>query len=200
MSERRKPSKFDLRREATRESLLALGFERFPIKGYSATSIEDILRDSPHGRGGFYFHFAGKEEFFLAVQDYRDRVRGNWWEVARDPSLTTIEEVIRAGFAQLAEIVPGPSPWGILLAEFWQSVKNDEVLLGRVQEYFRTWQRELTWFCEELAARDMLRTDIEPQASAEILHAMFEGYTVHALVYGVENPDIVPALARLLRP
>ncbi|GMA89491.1 hypothetical protein [Homoserinibacter gongjuensis] len=40
------PTKFDLRREATRRELLRLGVERFPIKGYAATTVEDIVRDS----------------------------------------------------------------------------------------------------------------------------------------------------------
>ncbi|QYJ02562.1 TetR/AcrR family transcriptional regulator [Nocardioides panacisoli] len=200
MSPDQKRSKFDIRREATRRSLLALGFERFPTKGYAATSIEDILRDSGHGRGGFYFHFANKEEFFLAVQDYRDEVRGEWWEVVRDPALITIEEVVAATFARLAGVVPTPNPWGLLLAEFWQSVKHNEHHVAAIRTFYQGWQRELVRFCEELAARGFLRTDIPPTACAEILHAVVEGHEIHAQVYAVDIGGMVDTVVRLLRP
>lgn len=193
-----KRSKFDVRREATRKSLLALGYERFPQKGYSATSIQDILRDSGHGRGGFYFHFQGKEEFFLAVLRDRDQMRGAWWEVAGDPSLTTFADVVVATYARLSDVVPAMHVWGLLVAEFWQAVKDDDAYGERIRAYYAQWHSELVLFCEELAARGMLRTDISVADCAAILHATIDGHSVHHLVHGIDTPGLVDTIERLV--
>lgn len=195
-----KQSKFELRREATRQSLLALGFERFPLKGYSGTSIEDILRDSGHGRGGFYFHFADKADFFIAVLDYRREVRGAWWEIARDPQLRTLREVADAVVDMLPRLMPSPNPWGLLVAEFWRAVNGQGRYDDAIRAYYQELHGEITRYCEELRARDFLRTDLAPDEVATLVYAAFEGLTAHAQVYATRVEGTADVMVRLMQP
>ncbi|MDQ3756244.1 MAG: TetR/AcrR family transcriptional regulator [Actinomycetota bacterium] len=55
--------------EATRELLIDAARDLFTNQGYSATSIEDIIRQAGVARGALYHHFPGKEALFKAVYD-----------------------------------------------------------------------------------------------------------------------------------
>ena len=50
----------------------------FSLKGYSGTSIEDILQITNSSKGGFYNHFKTKDDLFFhvleeAIQIWRER-------------------------------------------------------------------------------------------------------------------------------
>lgn len=53
--------------EATRSGILQRAFNLIYQKGYQATSIDDILVDSPVTKGAFFYHFKNKEEMGLAM-------------------------------------------------------------------------------------------------------------------------------------
>ncbi len=53
--------------EATRHMILQKAFELIYVKGYQATSIDDILATTKVTKGAFYYHFRNKEEMGLAV-------------------------------------------------------------------------------------------------------------------------------------
>jgi TetR/AcrR family transcriptional regulator, transcriptional repressor for nem operon len=39
------------------------------LKGYQATTLDDVLRDSGVGKGNFYYHFKSKEDLGFAILD-----------------------------------------------------------------------------------------------------------------------------------
>ncbi len=53
--------------EATRRALLQKAFELIYIRGYQATSIDDILATTEVTKGAFYYHFKSKDEMGLAI-------------------------------------------------------------------------------------------------------------------------------------
>jgi AcrR family transcriptional regulator len=55
------------KRETTRSQILGAAYRLFLEKGYSATSMRDIVAASGITMGGIYNHFAGKEQIFSAV-------------------------------------------------------------------------------------------------------------------------------------
>ncbi len=54
-----------------RQELLDAAEKLFCQKGYEATSIQDVLNVTAMSKGGFYHHFAGKEEIFRGVCERR---------------------------------------------------------------------------------------------------------------------------------
>jgi AcrR family transcriptional regulator len=55
--------------EATRSLLIEVARENFTQHGYSATSIDDIIKQAGVARGALYHHFSGKEALFRAVYE-----------------------------------------------------------------------------------------------------------------------------------
>ncbi len=53
--------------ETTRSQILQAAYRLFLEKGYSATSMRDIVASSGITMGGIYNHFTGKEQIFSAV-------------------------------------------------------------------------------------------------------------------------------------
>lgn len=53
--------------EATRQHILHKAFELMYVKGYQATSIDDILATMEVTKGAFYYHFKNKDEMGLAI-------------------------------------------------------------------------------------------------------------------------------------
>jgi TetR/AcrR family transcriptional repressor of nem operon len=54
-------------KEATRERIVARSARRFRADGYAAASVNDVMNDAGLTVGGFYAHFASKQELFAAA-------------------------------------------------------------------------------------------------------------------------------------
>ena len=53
----------------TRQKIVEKGLQLFCLKGYTNTSVNDILQATGLTKGGLYGHFAGKEDLWYAVYD-----------------------------------------------------------------------------------------------------------------------------------
>jgi TetR/AcrR family transcriptional repressor of nem operon len=61
---------------ATREKLLNSALHAFRLKGYAATSVDDICREAGVTKGAFFHHFKGKEELAVASTEHWTAVTG----------------------------------------------------------------------------------------------------------------------------
>lgn len=52
---------------ATRLSILQKAFDLLYLKGYQATSIDEIIASTAVTKGAFFYHFKNKEEIGLAM-------------------------------------------------------------------------------------------------------------------------------------
>lgn len=195
-----KPTKHEQRRAETRGELLRLGIERFPLKGYAATTIEDVVRDSGLTRGAYYFHFGSKEDFFLEVLHARSGVRGPWWEIARSPEFGSIDEMLTAIFGHFGAVEDASGEWLLLVVEFWQQARHDPALVKRLRALYDDWVTELRNFLAILQERGLARTDRDPAELSATLFAFVEGLRVHGHMYGTPPNGLIDAIVRLLRP
>ena len=53
--------------EAGRAKLMRTALGLFSRKGFEATSVEDICLATGYSKGGFYFHFRGKDDLLLQI-------------------------------------------------------------------------------------------------------------------------------------
>ncbi|MFC1836483.1 TetR/AcrR family transcriptional regulator [Thermodesulfobacteriota bacterium] len=61
--------------DETKKRIIRASRRLFRRQGFSATSMDDICRESGVKRGNLYFHFKGKEELALAViNDYAEKI------------------------------------------------------------------------------------------------------------------------------
>jgi len=70
----------------TREKILESARRRFNRNGFSGVSIEEIMTDAGLTHGGFYRHFAGKDELYAAaVQQFLCKKTPAAWQKPRKP-------------------------------------------------------------------------------------------------------------------
>jgi len=190
------------RRETTRAELLRLGIARFPLKGYSRTSVEDIVADSGLTKGAFYHYFPDKETFFVEVMRARREDRPEWWAVARDPELATLEAAMVAAIGRLAttETNTAGIPWPVVIGDFWGQVRSREDHAAALGSLYDGFLDELSHLVEELRTRGLARIDLDSRSLAAQLLAVGEGYAVHAAVYGADRAGLLDAAVRILRP
>jgi TetR/AcrR family transcriptional repressor of nem operon len=60
-----------MKKQPTREKLLDITFEEVYIHGYTATSVDTILKTAGIPKGSMYHHFKGKKELVLAMVQER---------------------------------------------------------------------------------------------------------------------------------
>lgn len=69
-----------------KERIIHESLKLFSLKGFCSTSINDILKAANTSKGGFYNHFASKEELFFEVLDEAQRI----W---REKTLSGLDEI-----------------------------------------------------------------------------------------------------------
>ena len=69
-----------------KEKIVHESLKLFSLKGFLSTSIHDILEASNTSKGGFYNHFASKEDLFFHVLDEARRI----W---REKNLSGLDEI-----------------------------------------------------------------------------------------------------------
>ena len=98
-----------MKKQPTREKLLDITFDEVYIHGYTATSVDTILKKAGIPKGSMYHHFKGKKELVIAMVQERlfpkmelffdferkegatvmDALRGTFAGMSRNKSLVT---------------------------------------------------------------------------------------------------------------
>lgn len=197
MTEQPRRTKFEVRREATRADLLELGAARFPVAGYAASSVDDVLRGSTHTKGAVYFHFGSKEGFFLEVMRHRGRLMAAWWAQLEGREFASLEEGLDAA-APWLDVTAG-LPDVMMLSEFRFAMRDKPEMLAEVQALYADWIDALVPYLELLAVQGLVRTDRTPRELAESVYHVTDGYVVHGAVFGSSLTGLTMDLARILR-
>lgn len=191
----------------TRALLFRLGIERYPGKGYSRTSIDELLAGSGLSKGAFYFHFPSKEHYFLALMRARAAGRGEWWKVAEDPKWTSLREVVAAVHASMNRPGSNVAVWVPIIADFaltlkrdWAKIDDADGVAAELEEINDVWMGELTKFVEGLQARGFARTDRSATELADSIQAFMDGVNLHLVIWRRPGGDVVDALVRMLQP
>jgi TetR/AcrR family transcriptional repressor of nem operon len=162
----------------TREAILEAATRLMQIKGYNATALDDVLRESGVGKGSFYYHFKSKEELGYAILDHL--VAGF---VARtvepcfaDPAGRPLDQVRcfldRVLQAQREMNCVGGCPLGNLASELSDV---HEGFRARLAQVFSSWRERLTQALQKGQARGDVGPECRPGEVAQFLMASLEG-------------------------
>ncbi|SFL21991.1 transcriptional regulator, TetR family [Paenibacillus sp. 1_12] len=91
-------NKKQLQSEQTKKRVAEAARTLFAQKGYTATSIEDIVAATGSSKGNIYYHYQNKEGLFLYLLDEWDREWKEQW-AEKEQLYSTIEEKL-VGFAE----------------------------------------------------------------------------------------------------
>ncbi|MGH7389115.1 MAG: TetR/AcrR family transcriptional regulator [Candidatus Rokuibacteriota bacterium] len=162
----------------TREVIIAAAKRLMQIKGYHATSLDEVLSESGVGKGSFYHFFRSKEDLGHAILD----------QIVTSFVAQTLEPCFSdAGGRPLAQIrcfldrvvemqracnCVGGCPLGNLASELSDV---HEGFRARLVDVFSAWRARLTEALREAQRRGDVGSECRPDAVAHFLVASLEG-------------------------
>jgi TetR/AcrR family transcriptional repressor of nem operon len=162
----------------TREAILEAATGLMHLKGYQATTLDDVLRESGVGKGNFYYHFKSKEDLGYAILDqiiasFLGRTLDPCFSEPSEPRLAQIRCFLdRVLAAQRERNCVGGCALGNLASELSDV---HEGFRARLSGVFSAWRERLTSVLEEAQAAGRVRPECRPEAVAQFLVASLEG-------------------------
>jgi TetR/AcrR family transcriptional repressor of nem operon len=188
--------------ERTRRYIIEKSASLFNRKGYHGTSMSDILEATGLAKGGIYGHFKGKDEIAAAAFDYAFyrimdvlaiRVKG------QERAIEKLEVII--DFYEHFDKAPTVEGGCPILSYSGHSLEEMPVIAKLVARAARTMLESLERIILKGQKYGQIRSDIDPEAYAEIIYSRIEGAL--ALAKATEDlqrlPRILAALRRDLR-
>ncbi|MEO1321075.1 MAG: helix-turn-helix domain-containing protein [Pseudomonadota bacterium] len=182
--------------ERTRESILSTAESLILSNGYSGTSIDQIIGESGITKGGFFYHFDGKNDLAKhLVMRYleQDEVFFNGlferaYELTDDP-LQQMLIFVKLLAEQMAEL-PSTHP-GCLVATFtYESNQLDEDVRELTADGVLSWRTLFANQLEKVVATYPMRAEQSVETLADMLTGVIEGGIL--LSRCLENKDLLP--------
>lgn len=173
----------------TRDGIIAAATRLMQIKGYHATSLDDVLTETDVGKGTFYHYFASKEDLGYAIlEGIVARFLAHTLEPCfSDPEGRPLSQIRRfldrVVETQRAVNCVGGCPLGNLASELSDV---HEGFRARLAAVFSAWRARLTQALHEAQRHGDVTESCRPEAVAHFLVAALEG----AILMTKLNKDI----------
>ncbi len=190
--------------EQTRERILSVSEKIILNKGYSGTSIEEIIEESKITKGGFFYHFKGGKGDLARqlIRRYLEQDRKIFrahWEKARSLSEDPLQRVLifLNLLAQMMADLPNGHP-GCLVATFtYENQIFDVEIQKMVRKGVLEWRVFFRKIFEEAAAKYPLSAPVDLNALADQLTSVIEGGII--VSRSVKDPRVLPDQVLLFR-
>jgi TetR/AcrR family transcriptional repressor of nem operon len=160
----------------TRQHIIQQAATLFNQRGYTGSSISDVMQSTGLQKGGIYRHFESKEQLALAAFDYAQQQSTTRLVAAVAAETDAVQQLLAFITAFHALTVHPPVPGGCpILNTIVDSDDGDPALRERVVTVVTGWQQLLARIVADGVAQGSMRSDIDPQAVATVLIATMEG-------------------------
>jgi AcrR family transcriptional regulator len=170
-----------------KEKIVHESLKLFSLKGFLSTSIHDILEASNTSKGGFYNHFASKEDLFFHVLDearriWREKNLSDLDEIEKPvEKITKLLENFRDKYLKDIENFPG----GCIFITFSVELDDQRPHLSKeINKGFIGLKAMLKRLLDEGKELGELNNDVNTGAITEMLFAGMLGASV---IYGVDK-------------
>ena len=170
-----------------KEKIVHESLKLFSLKGFLSTSIHDILEASNTSKGGFYNHFASKEDLFFHVLDearriWREKNLSGLDEIEKPmKKITKLLENFRDKYLKDIENFPG----GCIFITFSVELDDQRPHLSKeINKGFIGLKAMLKRLLDEGKELGELNNDVNTGAITEMLFAGMLGASV---IYGVDK-------------
>lgn len=118
--------------EKTKQKIVTASRDLFAKKGYSETSVRDILEAAEISKGNLYHHFKGKEFLFLHIMEEDHRLMMETWHEEKKTLHLAIDKL--AGFAELLSQMGINYPLMRASEEFCASAFTSDEVMERLNK------------------------------------------------------------------
>jgi len=167
--------------EERKEAILEITEQLILRKGFSGTSIDDILQQAKITKGGFFYHFNGKNDLAKAlmeqylIQDdvFFKQLFARADELSEEPLQQML--IFLKFLAQAMGDLPDVHP-GCLVASFaYESEHFDEEVKQLAAEGVRSWDALFMQRLQAIAETHPMRFDVDIEELATMLTTVIEG-------------------------
>jgi TetR/AcrR family transcriptional regulator, transcriptional repressor for nem operon len=176
------------RGEATRRRIVQQSAAVFNQRGYSGTSMSDLMAATGLEKGGLYRHFESKEDLAAAAFDYA-------WETVNEPRRRGLEDcagsleklllLVRNFVEQPPRTLPGGCP---LLNTAVDSDDGNPLLRSKARSALDQWRGRIADIVRGGQQSGELRRGIEAGAVATIMIASLEGAVMMSRMEQTREP------------
>ena len=162
----------------TRDTILVAASRAIQFRGYQATSLDEVLRESGIGKGNFYYHFRSKEDLGYAILDQivasflRETLDPCFADRAGEPLAQIRCFLDRVLELKRAQNGAGGCPLGSLASEL---ADVHEGFRERLAGVFSAWRACLTRALEEARRRGAVGQECQSASVAQFLVASLVG-------------------------
>jgi len=182
--------------EQTREHIMATAESIILNRGYSGTSIEEIINEASITKGGFFYHFKGKNDLARnLILRYLDNDLAFFTGLSeRAQSLT--EDPLQQFLlflklmAEAMQDLPGAHP-GCLVASFtYEAEQFDDEVRELNAEGVLVWRRMFSEQLERTAEQYPMKIDTSLDDLADMLTSVIEGGIIMSKL--LKQKDMLP--------
>ncbi|HYZ67242.1 MAG TPA: TetR/AcrR family transcriptional regulator [Mycobacterium sp.] len=184
-----RPRKFD------EHDVVAAVRDEFWMRGYAATSVDDLTNVTGLGKGSLYGAFGDKHALYLrALDDYIGTTLESVRTQLRDPKYSAYDRLTGHIRAQVKAIAADTSRRGCMMAKSAAELSaTDDTVERPVESAYATWAAELAECIREAQRDGTIDKKQNPQALATTVLAFMRGQ--EALHKGGVKPALLKASA-----
>jgi TetR/AcrR family transcriptional regulator, transcriptional repressor for nem operon len=184
--------------EQTRANIISKSAELFNLRGYSGTSISDIMQATALEKGGIYNHFASKDAIALAAFDHAYAMQSERYAeairaVRGQPTLQlrSIIDVFMEGYVD-----PAVNGGCVIMNTAIESDDANPLLRAKAAAAMDEWRGLIQRIITKGIARGEFRPETDPAALASIIIAGLEGGLMMSKLY--QDPMFIQRVAEHL--
>jgi TetR/AcrR family transcriptional repressor of nem operon len=177
----------------TRQSLIKVGTDVIGSHGFNPTGLNTVLKTAGVPKGSFYYYFASKEDFGLAIIDefaiaYNEKIDSFLSDTKVSP-LQRIRNYLQNGLETISE---GKCKRGCLIGTLGQQLSSqNETFRVRLDHVFEGWKQQFSLCLQAAIDCGELAKDNDIHQLAEFLLSGWQGAILRAKM----NSSVTPLQA-----
>lgn len=182
--------------QQTRENILATAESIVLQRGYAGTSIEDIISQAGITKGGFFYHFDGKNDLarnlILRYLEQDDALFNGLVQRAQSLTEDPLQQflIFVKLIAETMADLPTTHP-GCLAASFtYESQQFDDEVTELVAQGILRWRRLFTQQLEKVVKKYPMKIEHPLEELADMLSSIIEGGII--ISRALDDRDILP--------
>ncbi len=160
--------------EQRRNQIVEAAIKVILQKGFSASSMNDIVKASGLSKGGVYHHFASKEDLMIGVLTYFFERYSHGFLDSIDPEDSAYNQ-IRDLLTGRQELLDELGVYNHLMNDFLSQAPHIPRLQAQFEYQYGFFQQFLTDLIQTGIDKKEFRGDINPKAIASGIMALFDG-------------------------
>ena len=168
----------------TKENILKTALELFLKKGYEKTSMNEIAGMVGISKPAVYHHFKSKEELAINVIDYFEQ-KVTAWNREQTRNLQTFPEFLHffissiPTFRKIEDVILDKATGNEISMGFNDLIlalsKQNETVKNKINTIFHNTQNALKTRIENAQNYNLIRSDLDAETIAVIIHSIIEG-------------------------